>query len=298
MPKKQQAGIIIIVGPTASGKSDLAIKIARKLKGEIISADSRQVYRGMDIGTGKVSRKEQKIIRHHLIDIASPKKVFTADNFKKYGQIAIDEIIGKDKQPIIVGGTGFYIDTLLGKITTPLVPPNPKLRKELEKKSLESLLRTLEKLDPQRFNNIDRKNKRRIIRAIEIIKTTGKPVPKLEPKESEHNIIWLGIKIDKLKLEKNIEARLKKRFKMGMINEVRKLIASGVSHKRLEDLGLEYRYISRFLKGQINKKELSEQLFLEIKRYSKRQATWFKKNKEINWISNYSEALAILKNRL
>lgn len=298
MPKKQQAGIIIIVGPTASGKSDLAIKIARKLKGEIISADSRQVYKGMDIGTGKVSREERRMTKHHLIDIASPKKVFTADNFKKYGQRAIDEIIAKDKQPIIVGGTGFYIDTLLGKITTPLVPPNPKLRKELEKKSLESLLRTLEKLDPERFNNIDRKNKRRIIRAIEIIKTTGKPVPKLEPKESEYKIIWLGIKINKLKLEKNIETRLKKRFKMGMINEVKKLIDSGVSHKRLEDLGLEYRYISRFLKGQINKKELSEQLFLEIKRYSKRQATWFKKNKEINWISNYSEALAILKNRL
>src|SRR3989344_4595601 len=131
--------LIVIVGPTASGKSGLGIKIAKKFNEEIISADSRQVYKGMDIGTGKVTKKEQKMARHHLIDIVSPKKVFTADDFKKHGQKALSDIARRTKVPIIVGGTGFYIDVLLGRMQVAEVPPNPKLRAKLEKQSTEQL---------------------------------------------------------------------------------------------------------------------------------------------------------------
>ena len=189
---KSTTKILVIVGPTASGKSDMALKIARKFNGEIISADSRQVYRGMDIGTGKVSKKEQRFVPHHLIDVASPKKQFTADDFKKLGQKAIKEILAKNKMPLIVGGTGFYIDVLIGKISVAEVPPNPKLRKRFGKLSAEHLFEMLRKLDPERAKTIDPKNKLRLIRALEIVMTTGKPMTK-PVLNIEYETLWLGL---------------------------------------------------------------------------------------------------------
>src|SRR3989338_279945 len=182
--------IIVIIGPTASGKSDLGIKLALRLNSgqakkygingaEIISADSRQVYRGLDIGTGKVTKKEQKIIKHHLIDVVSPKKIFTADDFKKLGQKVLIDLASQSKLPIIVGGAGLYIDVLLGRVHIPEITPNPKLRRRLEKLPVEHLFKMLKKLDPQRAKTIESKNKRRLVRALEIVLTTGQPVPKL-----------------------------------------------------------------------------------------------------------------------
>src|SRR3990167_106730 len=264
MPKNQSASwrkkIIVVVGPTASGKSDLGIKLAKKFNGEIISADSRQVYRRMDIGTGKVkSDKRQgtrdeffsQRIRHHLIDVASPKKQFTADDFKKLGQKVINDIVSRNKIPIIVGGTGFYIDVLLERMAVAEVPPNKKLRARFDKLTVEHLFKIFQKIDPWRAKTIDSKNKRRLIRALEIVISTGKPVTnsKFKILNSKFNILWLGLNPDKEKLTEKIKKRLDTRLKQGMIEEVAQLHKQGISWKRLDDFGLEYRWISRWLRN-------------------------------------------------
>lgn len=300
MTESQKQKVIAVVGPTASGKSDLSIKIARKFNGEIISADSRQVYRGMDIGTGKVTSREQRLAKHHLLDVVSPKKVFTVYDFKKLGEKAIKEILKKKKVPIIVGGTGFYIDILVNNITLPEVPPNKKLRAKLEKLSAEQLYSRLLALDSRRAKTIDRRNKHRLIRALEIVDSIGK-VPPLNTNHSlltaNYNVLWLGLKPKNI--EKRIKIRLEKRLKQGLAKEVRSLLIRGVSKKRLHDFGLEYRQISEYLASEkckvksvknFKKSEFYQKLLRDIIKYSKRQMTWFRRNKEINWIKNFSES--------
>jgi len=280
---KEKQKIIVVLGPTASGKSDLAVKLAKKWNGEIISADSRQVYRGMDIGTGKITKKEMAGIKHYLLDVANPKQTFNAEKFKKLTEKAVKEITKKNKIPIICGGTGFYIDVLLGNLKTSPVKPNPKLRKELEKQSLEDLSEILKKLDEKRFTNIDLKNKRRLIRAIEIATANPK---KTKPIESNFDPLYVGIKTDRELLKKKIGIRLKKRLKSGMVKEAKKILKSGVSHKKLQNFGLEYKHLSLFLKGQETRQEFEQKLILDIYHYAKRQETWFKKNKKTNWFKN------------
>ena len=292
--------LIVIVGPTASGKSDLGIKLAKKLRGEIISGDSRQIYRGMDIGTGEVTKREQKMVRHHLLDVASPKRIFTASDFKKLGERAIKDLASKNKIPIIVGGTGFYIDILLGRMQAAQVKPNKQLRAELEKQSAEQLFKRLKKLDPARAETIDAKNSRRLIRAIEIFMATKKSslTTSYLPPTANYEVLWLGLRPENL--QDRIKKRLDSRLKAGMINEVRNLhnppIGGGVSWKRLEDMGLEYRWISRWLIKNLKVKsknynsefKISEEynyLLRDITRYSKRQMTWFKRNKDIHWLA-------------
>ncbi len=315
MPAK--INIIVIVGPTASGKSDLAIRLAKKVRGEIISADSRQVYVGLDIGTGKVPRdriknKELRIkefysggVRHHLLDVASPKRQFSVSRYKKLAEKAIRDIVKRGKVPIICGGTGLYIDTLLGKMPIPEVPPNWELRQKLEKKSTEELFAQLKKLDPSRAKTIDPSNPRRLIRALEIVLTTKKPVPPLAPRRyplaPSYTVLWLGINPGKEILAKRIEKRLDQRLKQGMIKEVSKLHQSGVSCERLESFGLEYRWVAQYLQKKIPPTEMRGGLLRNIVRYSKRQMTWFKRNPEIQWISakggsagkNQNEALRL-----
>lgn len=301
--------MIAVIGPTASGKSDLALRLALWLRSgriekqfgvkgaEIISADSRQVYKGMDIGTGKVTKKEQGLVRHHLLDVANPKKVFTVSDFKKLGGKAIDDIVSHHKLPIIVGGTAFYVDALLKDLHLPEVPPNKKLRAHLDKLGIELLFEKLKKLDPERAGNIDPKNKRRIIRALEIIEARGK-VPPLDTNYSllttNYNVLWLGIRPKDLNIK--IEKRLDIRLKQGMVREVINLhnppAGGGVSWRRLDDFGLEYRWISRWLKNHKNNKsdlfsnsQEYENLLRNIIKYSKRQMTWFKRNKKIHWIN-------------
>jgi tRNA dimethylallyltransferase len=274
--------IIIVSGPTASGKSDLAVQIAKKYKGEIISADSRQVYKDLNIGTGKITKKEMFDIKHHLLDIENPKNKFTAENFRELGEKAIEKIIEDKKIPIICGGTGFYIEALISRENFPNVPPNEKLRKELEKKSLDELLKILETLDKRRFENIDKQNKRRIIRAIEIAKVLGK-VPETNLNDSKYEALWIGTTWPDEILKERIHTRLLKRLKMGMLNEAKKLHTKGLSWKRMEELGLEYRYMARHLQGEISKEEMISELEKEIWHYAKRQMTWFKRNQKINW---------------
>ena len=323
--------IIAIVGPTASGKTDLAINLAKYLSNlprigankyrmdnknsrgirynsgdiqaygaEIVSADSRQVYKGMDIGTGKVTKRKMAGIPHHLLDVASPQRTFTVAQYQKLGTAAIKKILSRDKLPIIVGGTGFYIDTLLYNYNLPSVKPNPRLRHALEKKSAEELFDKLKSLDPGRAETIDSRNKVRLIRALEIVLATKKPVPKLalwqvNGKKPLYDFLKIGTKIEQTELKGKIKKRLAARFNIGMAEEVEKLHKQGLSWKKLDSFGLEYRFISRYLRGIISKKEMEEMLELEIWKYSKRQMTWFRKDKEIKWVRKEKEAFRLAK---
>jgi tRNA dimethylallyltransferase len=288
--KINKTKIFVVVGPTASGKSDLAIQLAKKFNGEIISADSRQVYKGLDIGTGKVSKKEQRLVPHHLLDIANPKRIFTVSQFKKLANESIKDISKRGKLPILVGGTGQYIDTVVYDMTLPEVPPDYKLRAKLEKQTAEQLFKRLQKLDPERALNIDRHNPRRLIRALEIVIATGKPVGTIT-RQSPYEVLWIGL--NPKDLGKRISTRLFTRFKQGMIQEIKKLRANGVSWQRLHDLGLEYRWVGEFLHEHISAAEMLSGLEQAIRQYSKRQMTWFKRNKEINWIKSSGEAMRL-----
>jgi tRNA dimethylallyltransferase len=279
--KKQLPKILIICGPTATGKSDLAVSLAKEFGGEVISADSRQVYRGLDIGSGKITKKEMRGIPHHLLDVTDPKKVYNAEKFKTDGKKSINDILSRGKLPIICGGTGFYIDALVFDEKFPDVGPNKSLRAKLEKKSAESLMKIISKLDPARTKSLDPFNKVRIIRAIEIAKELGK-VPEVK-RTKQYETLFIGLKLDREKLREKIHARLIKRIKAGMVEEVLKLHASGVSWKRLHSLGLEYRYIALYLQNKLSKDEMLTKLETEINQYAKRQMTWFLRNKEIKW---------------
>jgi len=275
--------LIILVGPTASGKSALGIQLAKKYGGEIISADSRQVYTGLNIGTGKVTTREMQRIPHHLLDVANPKKRFDVSQFKKLGEKSIKNISKRGVVPIIVGGTGFYIDALVYDIVFPEVAPDVRLRTELSKLSNTELIHVLISLDPERAETIDTQNPVRLIRAIEIAKSIGK-TPPLNYK-SIYNVLFIGLTLDKVALQKKIHGRLMLRIKIGMVLEVKKLHADGLSWKRLIELGLEYRYIALYLQNKISKEEMITQLEREIIQYAKRQMTWFKRNKNIHWFN-------------
>src|SRR3989338_2850533 len=268
--KKQK--ITVILGPTATGKSNLAVKIAKKIDGEVISADSRQVYKGLDIGTGKITKKEMKDIPHHLLDVANPKKKFTVVEYQKLTNSAIAEIVNKNKIPIICGGTGFYIDAITKGTIFPEVPPNYKLRKQLVTKSAIALFVALKKLDKRRAKNIDPKNKIRLIRAIEIAKALGK-VPHLAVKPPSYKFIKIGLYLPSDKLKKKVSKRVKKMFQDGLLNEIKKLKKAGISNKRLNELGFEYfnPTYEKVVKGTLQ--------------YAKRQMTWFKRDKEIRWFN-------------
>ena len=277
--------IVVILGPTASGKSALAVKLAKKINGEIVSADSRQVYKGLNIGSGKLTKKEIDGIPHHCLDIVSPKKIFTVVDFKKCADNAIEKIFAQNKIPIIVGGTGLYIQAVVDNIVLPEVKPNWKLRKELEKKTTEEMFKMLEKLDTERAKNIDAKNPRRLIRTIEIAKTLGK-VPNLDIQCPSWDATQIGIKLPDKILKKNIEKRTKKMLKDGLVAETKKLRKSGSSWKRIYELGFEYKYPALFLQNKISKGEMLDRMLTENWQYAKRQMTWFRKNKRIKWINS------------
>ena len=287
----QTAPVIVILGPTASGKSAFAVELARKIGGEVISADSRQVYKGLDIGTGKITKREMKGVPHHLLDIASPRRVYTASDFVRDGQAAIADIQSRGKVAILCGGTGFYIDALLGRISLPQVPANKSLRSRLQKKSAPELFALLQKKDPKRAAQMDtpseRNNKVRLIRALEVSKkyqgltliSSGGVGPRIITAQ------WIGIARPQENINSRIAIRLKRRLKAGMVSEARRLHAAGLSYKRMESLGLEYRSLSRFLQGTITRSQLESELLHDICAYSKRQITYWKRNDAIRWLS-------------
>jgi len=305
MTIKQSPKIIVIVGPTASGKSDLAIQLARKFsaKGgpasgwngaEIVSADSRQVYREMDIGTGKVTKTEQKLAKHHLIDIRDPNHNYTAANYKRDAIRAIKEILSAGKLPILAGGTGLYIQTVIENLNIPNVKPNPKLRKKLEnylaKKGLAALFQKLIALDPEAAYIVDDKNPRRVIRALEVAMTTGRPFSSQRTKgRPMFQTLEIGIALPNEILRRRINKRVDKMIKQELVKEVSDLIKKyGAAMQAFDAIG--YREIIRYLKKELTLKEAAELIKTNTWRYAKRQMTWFKKDKKVRWIKNRKEA--------
>jgi len=289
--------LIVVLGPTASGKTELAIKLAKKFNGEIVNADSRQVYKGMDIGTAKPTKKEMKGVPHYLLDIASPKRKFTVAQYRKLALKAIEKIQKRGKIPFLVGGTWFYIRAIVDGLIIPEVPPNWKLRKELEKKTPKELYKILKKLDPERAKTIEKENKRRLIRAIEICKKIGK-VPPLKFNPLPYPVLMIGIKRKKKELMERIRKRFFEWLKRGLILEVINLRKMGVSFKRIEEFGMHYREIARYLQGKISEKEIIENSIKEIQNYAKKQLNWFKKDKRVKWINNYKEAEKLVRDYL
>lgn len=279
--------LIIILGPTATGKTRLSVQLAQAIDGEIISADSRQVYRGMDIGTAKIITEEMKNIPHHMIDVADPLiKTFTVADYVELGRKKIHDVYDRKKTPIIVGGTGMYIDALVGRLSIDGPEPDPQLRFELEGLSLSELQNRLQALDSNIFNSIDTNNKVRLISAIErcILPPRSRKFTQL-PNDIE--ITWIGLALPKDVIQERIHARNERRIENGLIDEVKSLHEAGISRERMEEFGLEYRYVSRFVRGEIlTKEELIQTLDTKTWQYAKRQMTWFKRNKDIQWFDS------------
>ena len=282
MPRKPK--LIAIVGPTSSGKTDLSIAVARLINGEIISTDSRQIYRELNIGTGKVTKKEMHGVPHHLLNIANAKRTISVAQYQRLAKKAIQNILKKNKTPILCGGTGLYVDSILTNQSFPAVPPNTKLRKVLAKLSATELFNRLNKIDPARAKTIDAKNPHRLIRAIEIATALGS-VPLLKPAEPEYESLIIGLTLSREELQLRIHKRLMIRLRRGMVAEARNLHAKGLSWKRMEALGLDYRYLAQFLQGKIKKNEMIHRIEKENWLYAKRQMVWFKRNKNILWFS-------------
>ncbi len=299
---KQETGlkqkIVVILGPTASGKTTLGVKLAARLKGEIISADSRQVYRGMDIGTGKdlgeykVGRKK---IPYHLIDIIKPNTKFSLARYQKLAAKAVLDISARGNLPLVVGGTGLYLQALVENFKLPIGKSDNKQREEWEKLGAEKLFTALSQEKPefaQRINYSDQRNARRLARYLEIVRSGGDIFR--AGQESLFDALVIGIDIDDNLMREKIVTRLKKRLDdEDLIGEVQRLKAAGVSYRRLISFGLEYKFVANFLQGKLTREEMEEKLATAIYRFAKRQKTWFKRwekqGRKIHWIKSLAE---------
>ncbi len=285
---KKKIKLIVILGPTGSGKTDLAIFLCRKFNGEIISADSRQIYKEMNIGTAKTIPEDIPI---YLINLISPDKKFTVAQYKKLANKKIKEIARKGKIPFLVGGTGLYIEAVCEGLEIPKIPPQEELRKKLEKKDLKELVKELLKLDPEAKNYVDLKNKRRVIRALEVCKISKKPFTfQLRKKKPSYEILKIGIKIDRKKLYKKLEKRVDKMIKKGLKKEVEYLVKKyGWEAPGLDSIGYKEFKLFKDLE------KVAREIKKNTKNYAKRQITWFKRDKEIFWIRNKKEAEKLVK---
>lgn len=278
--------IICIVGPTATGKSDYAVAlaqalIARKTPVAIVSADSRQVYRGLDLGSGKILASEMQGVPHYMLDVADPSTTYTAGDFARDASRIIDTLIQQGVTPIVCGGSGFYIDTLVYNMLPPTIPPNNELRRQLASLDTEELFAKLASVAPRRAETIDRHNPVRLIRALEMHQALGAIPP--QDKTPRYTVTWIGLSLPLPILKERIHNRLINRIQQGMIQEVSLLQQNRLSWDRLDTLGLEYRYIAQHLQGMLTHDELLQTLETKIVQYAKRQLTWFKKNPAIIW---------------
>jgi tRNA dimethylallyltransferase len=284
--KENRPHLVVVLGPTASGKSALGIALALHFNGEIVSADSRQVYRGLDIGTAKVTAEEQALVPHHLIDVADVRETFTVSQFQQQAIATINDILACSRQPFLVGGSPHYIQAVVDNLHIPSIPPQPALRAELAARPLSELLTQLEELDPQSAAVIDRNNPRRVIRALEVCLISGRAFSEQRSMAAPlYESLLLGIEWPREVLYKRIDMRVDERMQQGMVQEVRNLLDQGISHERLEALGLEYRFISLWLRGEFTSEgEMVQRLKYAIHDFTRRQLTWFRKDKRILWI--------------
>jgi len=299
--------LIVILGPTGSGKTSLSLKLAKKYNGEIVSADSRQIYREMDIGTDKIriENHESRImnrdidkfyygnvnsIPHYMIDIINPDEEYSVANYKKDALLVINDILKRGKIPFLVGGTGLYIKAIIDNLDIPKVKPDIALRKKLDTIDKEKLFSIFKKLDLKGAKKIDKDNKRRLVRAIEICKQTGRPFSEQNKKGRPlFNVLQIGIRLSREKLYHKIDKRVDEMIAEGLINETKNLI-----RKYSLDLpsmsGIGYKEIGEYLNNKISKKEAIQKIKYRTHQYVRRQDTWFLKDRKIAWINNYGEA--------
>lgn len=278
--------LLVVLGATATGKTRLAVSLAERLNGEIISADSRQVFRGMDIGSGK-DILEYGDVPYHLIDILDAGQEFSVFQFQRHFLEAFEEIAGRGRLPLLCGGTGLYLDAALRGYRLVEVPENPTLRVELSEKSEDELAEQLRKLRPTQHNTSDLIDRQRTIRAIEIALFEQDHAEQIEPWPDITPLI-IGIRWERSELRRRITERLQQRLENGMIEEVRRLHDSGVPWDRLDYYGLEYRFVGRYLRGELNRNDMFQQLNSAIHDFAKRQETWFRRMEKhgvrINWV--------------
>lgn len=284
-----KAPLILIVGPTAVGKTEIAIQLAVRLNGEIVSADSRLFYRGMDIGTAKPSREDQARLRHHLIDIASPDETLSLAVFQEKAREAIADIHGRNKLPFLVGGTGQYIRAVTQGWTPPAVKPDEHLRKELERQKEENgiywLYEKLKGLDPEAAANIDPRNYRRTFRALEVIMTTGRKFSEQRGQsDSPYRLIVVGLTRPRTELYERVDARIESMFANGFLDEVKSLLAKGYSPALPTMSAIGYRECVQVIEGRITLQEAKQLIRRTTRVFVRRQANWFKKSDpDINW---------------
>lgn len=282
--------VVVIVGPTASGKTAVSIELAKKINGEIISADSMQIYKDMDIGSAKPTKEEMQGIPHYMIDVVEANEVFNVAKYKEMAEECIEKILAKNKVPIIVGGTGLYVSTLTKGVEFSDIENDLEYRDELTKISLEEngvdkLFDMLKGIDPEAAEIIDKNNVRRVIRALEIYKVTGKTKTQVDResiKELKYDYKVFGLNWDRQELYERIDKRVDIMLDMGLLDEVKKVNEKGISPTALQGLG--YKEIIEYFNNEITLEEAIEKIKQETRRYAKRQMTWFKKDKNIVWI--------------
>ena len=301
--------VIVIAGPTASGKTSLGIELAKKINGEIVSADSMQIYKDMNIGTAKPNKDETKEIRHYLIDFVSPDCRYSVANFKNDAELCIEKILTKGKVPIVVGGTGLYIDSLVYGIDYPEIEYDDEYRKKLMKtaeteEGLNNLYNEAEKIDKEATEKISKKDKKRIIRILEIYKSTGKTKTEIDrlsrKNDLKYNYIVFAINMERSCLYGRINQRVDKMINEGLIEEVRNLIDKYDKFPTAMQ-GLGYKEVVDYLNNKLSKEEMVDKIKQETRRYAKRQLTWFRKNKSIIWIdgqTDINENLSIIINEI
>ena len=284
--------VIVICGPTASGKTVLSIELAKKINGEIVSCDSMQIYKEMNIGTAKPTIEEMQGIKHYMIDIISPDERYSVADYKKQAKQAIREILNKGKVPIVVGGTGLYVDSLIYEIEYPEIKFDEKYREELEqeveKNGLDTLYEKAKKIDEKAVEKISKNDKKRILRILEIYHATGKNKTEQE-KESRKNEVEFDYKVFALNMEREkLYERINKRvdimFEQGLIQEVKNIL-NKYSKFPTAMRGLGYKEVVNYLNGIYTKEEMIEKIKMETRRYAKRQLTWFRKNKQTIWLN-------------
>ena len=287
----QKDKVIVICGPTASGKTALSIELAKKINGEIISCDSMQIYKDMNIGTAKPTKEEMQDIKHHLIDFVSPDERYSVADYKRDAKKAIKEVLQKGKTPIIVGGTGLYIDSLIYEIEYQEIPYDEEYRQQLENRAetegLEKIWQEAEKIDPLAMQKISKSDKKRIIRVLEIYHATGKNKTMQEAesrkKEVEYDYKVYALNWDRETLYNRINIRVDQMIENGLIEEVKEIYNKYEKFPTAMQ-GLGYKEVVEYLEGKTTKEEMIEKIKMETRRYSKRQLTWFRKNKQTIWL--------------
>ncbi len=282
--------LIVVVGPTAVGKSALALRLAEALGGEIVSADSRQVYRFMDVGTAKPTRQEQARVHHHLIDVVYPDEDYTLAHFQADAYRAIDDVLDRGCLPFLVGGTGLYVRAVVEGLVIPRVAPQAALRVELEERARregrDAVYRELQALDPVAASRIDPRNVRRVIRALEVCRATGQPISRLQAAAAPpYRVLTIGLTTDRETLYRRIDARVDEQLAAGLVEENRDLLARGYGYDLPAMSGLGYRQIGMYLRGEVSLPRAVEILKFETHRFARQQYTWFRlSDPRIHWL--------------